>query len=219
MPSAASLEIRECGYIIRTHRLSDTSIIVEWLTQNQGRVATVARGALRKKSALAGKLDLLFHAAISYRRSRRSDLHQLKEVSLLSTPVKLRRSISRLNQVAYFVDLIRRSTEADTPVPEIYELFHRAITLAEGAKLGPNFILWFEWKLLDQLGIQPTFSDRTAPDQLRQLLHYWNQTDEADVDMLKQIELPPQLASILGHAWIQEIGKCPKLRGPLLSGL
>ncbi|MDA7667554.1 DNA repair protein RecO, partial [bacterium] len=179
MPSAASLEIRERGYIIRTHRLSDTSLIVEWLTENQGRVATVARGALRKKSALAGKLDLLFHAAISYRRSQRSDLHQLREVSLLTTPVKLRRSISRLNQVAYFVDLIRRSTEADTPVPEIYKLFHQSITLAESSKLGSNFTLWFEWKLLDQLGIQPTFSDRTAPDQLQQLLQYWNQTDEA----------------------------------------
>jgi DNA repair protein RecO (recombination protein O) len=218
MPTAASLEIRECGYIIRTHRLSDTSIIVEWLTKNQGRVATVARGALRKKSALAGKLDLLFHAAISYRRSQRSDLHQLREVSLLSTPIKLRRSINRLNQVAYFVDLIRRTTETDTPVPEIYELFHRAITLAERSKLGPHFILWFEWKLLCQLGIQPNFSDQLAPDRLRQLLHYWNQSDEPDLETFKQKELPPQLTSILGNAWIQEIGKCPKLRAPLLSG-
>lgn len=217
MPTAASLEIRECGYIIRTHRLSDTSLIVEWLTENQGRVATVARGALRKKSALSGKLDLLFHAAISYRRSQRSDLHQLKEVSLLSTPVRLRRSLSRLNQVAYFVDLIRRTTETDTPVPEIYELFHRAITLAENTKMGPNFILWFEWKLLEKLGIQPAFSDRIATDQLQQLLHYWNQTDEADIETLKQTNSLPQLASILGHAWIQEFGKCPKLRGPLLS--
>lgn len=217
MPTAASLDIREHGYIIRTHRLSDTSLIVEWLTENHGRVATVARGALRKKSALSGKLDLLFEAAISYKRSQRSDLHQLREVSLISTPVNLRRSISRLNQVAYFVDLIRRTTEADTPIPEIYLLFHQAITIAERAKLGPNFVLWFEWKLLDLLGLQPDVSHQATQERLQELLHQWDQNDLSDLITLKSKSPLPQLAGLLGHALLNEIGKCPKLRGPLLS--
>lgn len=214
---AANLDAQDCGYIIRTHRLSDTSLIVEWLTRSQGRVATVARGALRKKSPFIGKLDLLFHATITYRQSRRSDLHQLKEVSLLSTPAQLRRSIHRLNQVAYFIDLIRRSTETDSPIPEIYDLFHQAMTLAEAHALGPHFVLWFEWQLLARLGQQPDLYGTRLSQTSQTLLESWNQNPVPTPLCLASETASSEIGSFLGQAWIHEWGRCPRLRGTVLT--
>src|SRR5258707_904583 len=73
------------GLILRTRPLTETSLIVSWLTQDFGRIATVARGARRPKSPFAGKLDLFYLADLSFQRSRRSDLHTLREASLRET--------------------------------------------------------------------------------------------------------------------------------------
>ena len=46
------------GIILRTRPLTETSLIVHWLTPELGRLATVAKGARRPKSPFAGKLDM-----------------------------------------------------------------------------------------------------------------------------------------------------------------
>ena len=43
------------GIILRVRPLTDSSLIVHWLTQEHGRLSTVAKGARRPKSALRGK--------------------------------------------------------------------------------------------------------------------------------------------------------------------
>ena len=74
------------GLILRTRPLTETSLIVHWLTPDLGRIATVAKGARRPKSPFAGKLDLFYAADFSFSRSRRSELHVLREASLRETP-------------------------------------------------------------------------------------------------------------------------------------
>jgi len=56
------------GLILRTRPLTDTSLIVHWLTPEFGRLATVAKGARRPKSPFAGKLDLFYLADLSFQR-------------------------------------------------------------------------------------------------------------------------------------------------------
>ena len=83
-------EERTTGVILRTRLLTETSVIVHWLTVDAGRLATVARGARRPKSAFRGKLDLFHEADLVYRRSSRSELHTLGEVVLRETFPALR---------------------------------------------------------------------------------------------------------------------------------
>ncbi len=61
------------GLIVRTRPLTETSLIVHWLTPDFGRIATAAKGARRAQSPFHGKLDLLYLADFSFSRSRRSD--------------------------------------------------------------------------------------------------------------------------------------------------
>src|SRR5437868_2173038 len=110
------------GLILRTRPLTDTSLIVHWLTPEFGRLATVAKGARRPKSPFAGKLDIFYEADFSFQRSRRSELHALREVSLRETHTSLRRDLEKLQEISYCAALIEQTTEADTPVPEIHEL-------------------------------------------------------------------------------------------------
>src|SRR5437773_12313510 len=110
------------GLILRTYPLTDTSLIVRWLTPDFGRIATVAKGARRPKSPFLGKLDLFYEADFSFTRSRRSDLHTLREISLRAMHPALRQELGYLQQASYCARLIEQASETDTPLPAIYEL-------------------------------------------------------------------------------------------------
>ena len=88
------------GIILRTRPLTETSLIVHWLTPELGRVATVAKGARRPKSPFAGKLDLFYSADFSFTRSRRSELHTLREAGLLALSARCERAAGRVTAAA-----------------------------------------------------------------------------------------------------------------------
>src|SRR5512137_2194472 len=104
------------GVILRTRLLTETSLIVHWLTPNLGRLATVAKGARRATSPFRGKLDLFYLADFSFSRSRRSELHTLREVSLRETYRCLREDLGLLQQASYCAGLIEQATETETPL-------------------------------------------------------------------------------------------------------
>src|SRR6266851_4764215 len=89
------------GVVLRTRPLTETSLIVQWLTPTLGRIATVAKGARRPKSPFRGKLDLFYLADFSFSRSRRSELHTLREASLRETHAFLREELGYLQQACY----------------------------------------------------------------------------------------------------------------------
>ncbi len=84
------------GIILRVRPLTESSLIVCWLTAEHGRISTVAKGARRPKSPFRGKLDLFYAAVFTFRRSRRSELHYLAEVALQDTHPVLRRELGAL---------------------------------------------------------------------------------------------------------------------------
>ena len=122
--------INASGIILRTRPLTETSLIVHWLTPEFGRIATVAKGARRPKSPFAGKLDLFYAADFSFSRSRRSDLHTLREVKLRETHGAMRQDIVRLRKAAYAAAFVEQATETETPLPAVFELMREFLGLS-----------------------------------------------------------------------------------------
>jgi len=148
------------GLILRTRPLTETSLIVHWLTPELGRLATVAKGARRPQSPFAGKLDLFYAADFSFNRSRRSELHLLREVSLRQTHGAIREDLVKLQHAAYAAGLIELATETETPLPEIFELVRGFLNQLCAQPPSPQAIFALELKLLRELGLAPN------PDEL-----------------------------------------------------
>jgi DNA repair protein RecO (recombination protein O) len=146
---------RISGIVLRVYPLTESSLVVHWITQELGRISTVANGAKRAKSPFLGKLDLLFSADLVVQLNRRSNLHRLKEVSVRQTRQPLRHSIPALRRVAYAIRLLEQATESDTPIPEIHALFESFIDAVAADPGNPLLALAFELRLLDQLGLSP----------------------------------------------------------------
>lgn len=140
--------------LLRKTKLTETSLIVTWFTAAHGRIKTVAKGARQPKSRFAGQLDLFFDCEIQFARSRRSELHILREVSLREPHEALRREYPRVALASYFVELIELVTEPDHPAPELYELLQRAFGFLGANPASQRAMLHFESELTRLLGIQ-----------------------------------------------------------------
>jgi DNA repair protein RecO (recombination protein O) len=204
---------RATGLVMRTRPLTETSLIVHWLTREAGRIATVAKGARRPKSPFVGKLDLFYLADLSFSRSRRSELHNLREVKLRETHPALRENLISLRQVCYGVALIEQTSETETPIPAMFDLTMGLLQqlLSEGAK--PQTIFAFELKLLSELGLQPEIENSRLTAGARQLVAALGEKDWAVVSRLK-LE-PAQIREIrefLHGFLIFHLGKIPRGR-------
>ncbi len=113
----------------------------------------MAKGARRPKSRFAGKLDLFFQCEVEIVRSRKSDLHILKEVEILKTRVGIRNSYVQTLAAAYFVKLIERVAESATPIPDLSHLLERAFDYLDQNQPNKHAILHFEKELARYLGI------------------------------------------------------------------
>ena len=147
------------GIILRVRPLTDSSLIVHWLTREHGRLSTVAKGARRAKSPMRGKLDLLFEADFSYRRSRQSDLHALREVQPLANHPNLRLDIKRLQLFAYATRLIERATEPEHAMTGIHAIFTTLLKHLENNPARPGLTYALEIKTLNELGLAPPLDD------------------------------------------------------------
>jgi DNA repair protein RecO (recombination protein O) len=149
------MDERAEGLILRTRPLTDTSLIVQWLTPVFGRISTVAKGARRPNSLFSGKLDLYYEAAFSFQRSRRSELHILKEVKLHDFHESLRTDLHWLAQAAHAGQLIELVTETETPLAEVYDIFQTYLAALPNSGSARSMTLGFELKLLELLGYGP----------------------------------------------------------------
>ena len=205
------------GLIIRTRPLTETSLIVHWLTPEFGRLATVAKGARRPKSPFAGKLDLFYAAKLSFQRSRHSDLHNLREVVLHELHPELRRDLSYVQQAAYATSLIELTTETEFPLPEIHALLCAFLPHLPAQAPLPHSVFAFELKLLQELGLEPDLEAGPLPPDLKQLLRVLL---TSDWPLLARLKLsPPQingLSAYLRGFLAEHLGKVPAGRSAAL---
>jgi len=206
------------GIILRTRPLTETSLIVHWLTPGFGRMATAAKGARRPKSAFAGRLDLFYVADFSFSRSRGSDLHSLREVKLHETHDAIRGDISKLQQAAYITALVEQATETETPLPEIFELTRGFLKSLCGPNPRSQYIFAFELKLLRELGLEPDLDETNLTPGAKKIVTALLEGDWQSGARLKLTGPQNQeLRQWLHGFLIYNLGKLPRGRNAALE--
>jgi len=207
------------GLILRTRPLTETSLIIHWITPDFGRIATVAKGARRPKSPFLGKLDLFYLADFSFSRSRRSDLHTLREVGLRETHSPIRQDLFKLRQAAYATAFIEQATETETPLPAVYELLREFLGCLCKQKTAPQIVFAFELKLLRELGLYPNLAETNLAAGTKKIAGILAQDDWAAGLRLKLADAQvAELRQFLAGFLIFHLGRLPKGRAAALAG-
>jgi DNA repair protein RecO (recombination protein O) len=206
------------GLVFRTRLLTETSLIVQWLTPGSGRLATVAKGARRAKSPFRGKLDLFYLADFSFSRSSRSELHTLREVSLRETHSGLRKDLGLLQQASYCAALVERATETDTPLPQVFDLMVGLLRHLLSRPPQPQTVFSFELKMLAELGLKPDLARSQLNPGTRQLVKALTENDWPVMACLKlSNDQITELREFL-HGFLQyHLGRVLKGRAPALG--
>jgi len=209
---------RDEGIILRIRPLTETSLIIHWLTAGQGRLHTVAKGARRAKSPFKGKLDLFFESNILIKPNHRSDLHTLKETQTHSTHDALRKDLSRINLLAHAVQLIEKTTETEAPLPGIHAILSSLLSHLDEAGVRPALVYGLEIKLLNELGLGPALDEQRLNQPARELLEqmallHWNAITELKPTRAAATEA----GDFLLLCWAEQLGFRPKLRSELTS--
>ncbi len=216
-PPSASPQ-RATGIILRTRPLTETSLIVNWLTADHGRISTVAKGARRPKSPFAGKLDLFYEADFNFQRSRRSELHTLREVVVRQTHPALREDIGRLQQACHASALIEQTTETESPLPEIHALLAGFLNHLPQQTPRPRNIFAFELKLLHALGLEPDMAETKLPADTQQLVVGLLETPWEELDTLRATAAQARAVQQFLHGFlIFHLGKIPNGRSSAIT--
>jgi DNA repair protein RecO (recombination protein O) len=206
------------GLILRTRPLTETSLIVHWLTPELGRIATVAKGARRPKSPFRGKLDLFYLADFTFVRSRRSELHSLREVGLREAHNGLRQELGYLQVASYCTALIEQATEIETPLTVVFELMSELLRYLPSHPPGATALFAFEIKLLTELGLQPDFQGSRLDPGTKGLFRVLGESEWDRLGGIKashsQVE---ELARFLQHFLVFHLGRVPANRKAALS--
>lgn len=139
--------------LLRKTKLTESSLIVSWITLDFGIVRTVAKGVLRPKNRLAAILDLFHLCEIQFQPARSSNLHSLRDASLLLSFPNIRSNYPKIALASYAVELLEKATEPESPVPELFDLLHRALGYLDREPASQRALLHFESELARLLGV------------------------------------------------------------------
>lgn len=204
------MDERAHGVVLRLRPLTESSLVVHWLTPEHGRIATVAKGARRPRSPFLGKLDLLVAAEISFARSRHSELHTLREVMVTGRRDWPGTDLHALGIASYAVAAIEQTTETDTPIPEIHGLFVDLLDYLSAHRPGARAVFAFELKLLACLGLEPDPAETRLPGTAAALARELLDCDWADLPGLTATaEDARALRQFLHGFLIHHLGRLP----------
>ena len=144
---------KTCAILLRRIPLTETSLIVHWCSDEFGLLKTVAKGARRPKSPFAGKLDLFFDCELEFVRSKKSDLHILKDLAVSNARLGLRDSYLQTQAATYFGQLVEQVAENESPISELVDLLRRALDYLTAQKPNLRAVNHFETELAKHLGV------------------------------------------------------------------
>ena len=146
------------AWILRAQPYRDTSLLVEALTRDQGRVGLVARGA---RSARGGRRELLqSFRPVLLSWSESGDLGALTSVEANGFAVAL--SGEQVFSGWYLNELVLRLVHRHDPHPEVFAAYSRALgLLTEG---GEAELRYFEMALLAELGFALDLPETIDPE-------------------------------------------------------
>lgn len=146
------------GIILKTYNLSEADKIVLVLTEKQGIVRGVAKGAKRLKSRFGGSLEPFTIVQITFFHKEERELVSIRTLELVKSYFELISEPQRLEKFSYLVDLTVDFAPPHDPNENLYRMIKACL---ENAANSPEFldiiILYFEFWLLRLGGYLPNW--------------------------------------------------------------
>ncbi|MDF1797374.1 MAG: DNA repair protein RecO [Coxiellaceae bacterium] len=149
-------------YILHTRPYRSTSLLVELLSQDYGRLTVVANSARGPKSRYKGVLQPFRCLLVDWSGAR--ELKSLGKVELRGMPYRI--NGVRLFCGYYLNELLMRLLAKDDPYEKLFEVYQQTLQqLSDSDAILENTLRLFEKRLLQELGYGVSFTHDASHQQ------------------------------------------------------
>ena len=150
MPTSRTLAL-----VLRTIEVFETSLVATLFTRELGKIAALAKGARRPKSAMQGGLDLLGVSDIVLIPKASEALDLLTEAAPVERFASLRRDLAALYAGYYVAELLNELTDLHDPHQKLFDAARITLRHLGESGLRTRRMLRFELACLRELGLMP----------------------------------------------------------------
>jgi len=149
--------IRTEAVVLRSLDYGETSQIVTLLTQENGKIGVMAKGARRTKSQFGATLQPMAYTQVVFYYKPTRELQILSESSHVESFHRLRRNLETITIGLRIVELVDALLEEEDPQPEIFAITVRALRrLNRTEQRAANLWPYVQLRLAECLGIAPS---------------------------------------------------------------
>jgi DNA repair protein RecO (recombination protein O) len=148
---ASSRILDEPAFVLHSIAYKETSLVVELLTRNHGRVPVIAKGAKRPHSAL--RATLLAFQPLQVAWQGKQDLRNLIRAEWIGGLASPRGDA--LLCAFYLNELLVRLLPRDDPHPEVFDTYLNGLARFASGEPVSSALRRVEWNMLKNLGYAP----------------------------------------------------------------
>ncbi len=141
--------------VARMLPFSETSRVVIWLTRDYGRIATLIKGADRRRSAFRGQFDLFYTCELLFYHRTVQGLHIARECAPLKPRSALRNGWRGMAGASYVTGLTARVCLDQAPHAGLFDLLDEGLDAFAGLTALEPALYWYELRLMAMLGQAP----------------------------------------------------------------
>ncbi len=147
------------GMVLKSYGLSEADKIVVLLTQHQGLVRGVAKGAKRPKSKFGGALEPFSIVQVEYFQKEQNELVSIRQIELLKSYFENASEPQFLQKFAYLAELLSEFAPPHDPNERLYRMAKVCLeTATEFPENLENIALYFELWILRLGGYLPNWN-------------------------------------------------------------
>ena len=144
------------GLILKTYGLAEADKIIVMLTQNEGLVRGVAKGAKRLKSRFGGGLEPFSIINVTYFQKEERELVSISHLELVKSYFESASDPLFLQKFSYLVDLLTEFAPPHDPNEKLYRMAKVCLeTAAQNPESLESIALYFELWILRLGGYLP----------------------------------------------------------------
>lgn len=146
------------GVVLKSMKLGEADKIVTIFTEEQGKVAAVAKGVRRTKSRFGARLESFTNLELVIHNGK-SGLDTIIQADIRDSYPGLVQSLERINYGYAMLELVDKLTPDRQPEPKIYQMLAAALGCLDATPADSRLILIaFDLKLLTITGFLPNLA-------------------------------------------------------------
>lgn len=151
------VEITTPAFVLRTRPYGESDLIVTFITEQQGKLTGIGKGAKNSKRRFPGTLQPFLHVRVVFTQRPTSDLAFLLRCELIEALRGITTDVDRFAAASYVLDLTDRMVIGRESGAEVYSLVRDALGLLAAGVPPEPLLRALELHLLCATGWGPVF--------------------------------------------------------------